>query len=176
MSHPPESKWPLVFSEDLTFLNEHDQWYKTEYCHKYPHMRQIVPADVLLGHMPPERFIRRDTKVLALGSCFAEYFITLLAREGYNDWRLPSERHSWGAEDPLIFFWSTFENIFVVLQQFRWAFEEFRPQSRLWFTKDKKLFEATEDRRTRVRYAFENAEVFVITLGLSEVWFDVIEN
>jgi hypothetical protein len=69
----------------------------------------------------------------------------------------------------------SFENIFVIVQQVRWAFREFTPAAKLWFIKDKRYFEATEERREKVRRSFEEGEVFVITLGLSEIWFDRIE-
>jgi hypothetical protein len=70
----------------------------------------------------------------------------------------------------------TFENIFVIVQQLRWAFGEFTPQSALWFTKDKTYFEATEERRENIRDSFRNLDVLVVTLGLSEVWFDQLAN
>ncbi len=66
----------------------------------------------------------------------------------------------------------TFENVFVIVQQLRWAFGEFTPESALWFTKDKVYFEATEERRKNIRLSFQQVDVLVVTLGLSEVWFD----
>ena len=63
----------------------------------------------------------------------------------------------------------------MIVQQVRWAFGEFTPAAKLWFTKDKRHFEATEERRDKVRRSFEEGDVFVLTLGLSEVWFDCIE-
>jgi SAM-dependent methyltransferase len=121
------------------------------------------------------KLITAETKVLAFGSCFAEYFVNFLARHGYNRWQLPAQRHSHSEENLLLALPVTFENIFVIVQQLRWAFTEFTPASRLWFTKDKRLFEATEERREHVRRSFEQGHVFVITLGLSEIWFDQIE-
>jgi len=58
----------------------------------------------------------------------------------------------------------------------RWAFGEFTPSSALWFTKDKLYFEATEERRDNIRFSFEQVEVLVITLGLSEIWYDSLAN
>jgi hypothetical protein len=169
------SRWKYVDLDEVPFA-EPESWYKGEHFNKFPWDRRITPGDVLLGFEPPEKFIHRDTKVLAFGSCFAEHFVNGLAKEGYNDWVLPLERHELGGSGPIIPFWATFENIFVILQQFRWAFEGFVPKPGLWFKKDKKAFEATEDRLAKVKYALANAEVFVISLGLSEVWFDAVEN
>ena len=162
-------------SEDLDF-QEPDSWYKGEHCHKFPYGRPATVEDVLYGWTPQQKIIRADTKVLAFGSCFAEYFVRFLARHGYNRWLLPVEQHSHSEENLLLALPVTFENIFVIVQQLRWAFNEFTPRTKLWFSKDKRLFEATEERREKVRRSFQEGDVFVITLGLSEVWFDRIEN
>ena len=160
--------------EDLDFERP-DSWYKGEYCHRYPHNRPATLEDILTGWKPPVKFITAETKVLAFGSCFAEYFVKFLARHGYSRWQLPAEQHSHSEENLLLALPVTFENIFVIVQQLRWAFTEFTPASNLWFTKDKRLFEATEERREQVRRSFEQGDVFVITLGLSEIWFDQID-
>ncbi len=52
----------------------------------------------------------------------------------------------------------------------------FEPSPNLWFTKDKQYFEATEERCLKMKESLLQAEVLVITLGLSEVWFDTIFN
>lgn len=114
--------------------------------------------------------------MLAFGSCFGKYFVGYLASAGYNSWQLPPERHSLCDQDLLFALGWTFENIFVIVQQFRSAFNEFTPQSKLWFTRDKRFFEASEERREKIRQAFRQVDVFVITLGLSEVLFDTISN
>ena len=160
--------------EDLDF-EAPDTWYKGECCHKFPYNRPATVEDILYGWKPSQRLIFAETKVLAFGSCFAEYFVKFLAQHGYNRWQLPAERHSHADENLLLAQPIVFENIFVIVQQFRWAFNEFTPGAKIWFTKDKLRFEATEERREKVRRGFEEGEVFVITLGLSEIWFDRIE-
>ncbi len=94
-----------------------------------------------------------------------------MTQHGYNRWQLPVACHTHSDDNLLLAFPPTFENIFVILQQFRWAFNTFTPGANLWFGQDKQLFEATEERREKVRRSFEEAEVFVLTLGLSEIWF-----
>lgn len=160
--------------EDLDF-EQPGTWYKGEYCHRFPYNRPATVEDILIGWKPSLKLITAETKVLAFGSCFAEYFVKFLARHGYNRWQLPAQRHSHSEENLLLALPVTFENIFVIVQQLRWAFNEFTPGANLWFTKDKRLFEASEERREHVRRSFEEGDVFVITLGLSEVWFDQIE-
>jgi len=132
--------------------------------------------DILQGWKPDRPLISADTKALAFGSCFAEYFVKFLALHDYNRWQLPIEQHSQSNEELLVALPSTFENVFVILQHLRWAFQEFTPAANLWFTKDKNLFEATEERREKIRQSLAEADVLVITLGLSEIWMDQAEN
>jgi hypothetical protein len=152
-----------------------DAWYKGDYCHRFPFNRAKTVEDVLQGWKPACKLITSETKVLAFGSCFAAYFIQFLKTTGYNRWQTPEEQHSPVDENLLVAIHTGFENVFVILQQFRWAFHQFTPNSSLWFTKDKKLFEATEERREKIGRSLREADVFVITLGLSEVWYDEIE-
>ncbi len=153
-----------------------DRWFKGEFCHRFPVDRDLLPEDVLLGWMPQDRVITHDSRVIAFGSCFAEHFIRFLSAHGYNNWTTPSEQYSPSEENLLLALGQTFENIFVVVQQFRWAFGEFAPKPGLWITKDKVCFDATEERRRKLLEALSAADVVVITLGLSEVWFDQVEN
>jgi len=160
---------------DLDF-EQPDRWFKGEFCNPFPTNRAIHPSDVLLGWSPPAPIVNRQSKVIAFGSCFAEYFIKFLSVHGYNNWTAPSERYAPSEENLLLSLGQTFENVFVIVQQFRWAFGEFTPKPGMWISKDKVCFEATEERRLKVRSTLSQADVVVITLGLSEVWFDQIEN
>ena len=157
-------------------LERPDTWYKGQYCNRFPFDRAVNVADVIHGWRPANKLIGHDTKVMAFGSCFAEYFIKFLAAHGYNRWQLPKEEDATCDTNLLIALSQSFENLFVIVQHVRWAFGDFTPTSKLWFAKDKTFFEATEERRARVRRSFEEGEVFILTLGLSEVWFDKVAN
>ena len=170
----PSSGWKRE-KGDLDF-EQPDRWFKGQFCHTFPTNRAILPTDALLGWSPLAPIIHKESKVIAFGSCFAEYFIRFLAAHGYNSWTAPLERHAPSEENLLLSLGQTFENVFVVAQQFRWAFGEFTPQDGMWITKDKVCFEATEERRLKVHSTLSQADVVVITLGLSEVWFDQVEN
>jgi hypothetical protein len=160
---------------DLNF-EQPDRWFKGKFCNPFPTNRAIHPSDVLLGWSPSVPLVTRGSKVIAFGSCFAEYFIKFLSAHGYNNWTAPAESYAQTEENLLLSLGQTFENVFVVAQQFRWAFGEFTPKPGMWIAKDKVCFEATEERRLKVRSTLSQADVVVITLGLSEVWFDQLEN
>ena len=153
-------------------LRSPESWYKGEYCFKYPFNRELTAPDILQSWIPDIKLIGPSTKVLAFGSCFAEYFISFLAEYGFNRWQLPPEERSWVDVDSLLPLPLNFENVFVVLQHFRWVFGEFNPEAKLWFTKEKKHYEATESRRERARTGFAQSDVIIVTFGLSEVWWD----
>ena len=127
-------------------------------------MRDEGPEALLDGWLPREALIGPDTRVIAIGSCFAGLFAEWLAAHGYNRGFDPTSDKSL-VRNPL-------ETPMAVAQQFRWAFGEFNPDLAFWFTPDKKRVEATEERRDGLRRTFADAEVIVITLGLAETWID----
>lgn len=143
-----------------------DGWELDPSLKKYPTGRRIDESDVLDGWVPEEEVIGPQTRVIAFGSCFAAHFLEFLLKFHYN-----------GADQPGVLDQSwltisvTFENVLVVLQQFQWAFGQVTPAANTWVMKDKTIYDATEERRLHLRAAFENSDVFLVTLGLSEVWF-----
>jgi hypothetical protein len=125
---------------------------------------------VLQGWKPEKPIIEPSTRVIALGSCFARYFVLWLADHDFNQ-RIPKSPYN-----ALIRNGSGFESAAVIAQQFRWAFDKFDSQNALWFDPERKLFEATEERRLLVRDSLLNTDVLIVTLGLSEVWYNNTTN
>lgn len=132
--------------------------------------------------------IGRDDPVATTGSCFAQHIAGALAERGYRYLVTepgPSDR-GYGV------FPARFGNIYTVrqlLQTFDRAYGLFRPRETAWTRADGALvdpfrprvepagFASLEalaaDRRTHlgaVRRMFEDCDVFVFTLGLTEAW------
>jgi len=105
---------------------------------------------------------------LAVGSCFARYFTLWLAEHGFNR-AFPESPYN-----ALLQFCADFESPAVVAQQFRWAFDELDPTSLLWLDRNRKLVAATDAGKREVRATLEQADVVILTLGLSEVWYDKV--
>ena len=146
-----------------------DEWYKGSTLNILPSKSRLASkgiASILTGWLPDQPIIGRETRVVGVGSCFASYFLLWLAENGFNR-QLDTSPHN-----ALIRYGAAFENPAVIAQQFRWAFEGLDPASVKWIGKDKEIFEATEDRRQLVRQTLEQTDVLVLTLGLSEVWYD----
>ena len=151
---------------------------QTEAAHPGPYgHRNLMPSKhelrtagaeaVLGGWKPKAPLIQADTNVLAFGSCFASYFILWLGDHGFNRGRARSPYSM------LVRFGFGFENVPVVAQQLRWAFGEFDGRHALWFEEGHRV-DATEEQRGEARALLEDAEVLILTLGLSEVWYDAV--
>jgi GSCFA family protein len=123
---------------------------------------------VLEGWKPERPLIHAHTRVIAFGSCFASNFILWLGDHGFN------RRAGRSPYSMLLRFGFGFENAPVVAQQFRWAFGEFDGGHALWFDGEKHRVEASEKQRKEVRAVLEDADVLILTFGLSEVWYDTI--
>ena len=160
---------PWVGSPDQITPSNLDQWFSGSTINMLPDKAKLAAKGVdalLAGWRPETPIIDGETRVMGLGSCFASYFLAWLAENGFNR-RLDTSPHN-----ALVRYGSAFENPAVIAQQFRWAFEGLDPGSLKWIDKDKQLFEATDERRRLVRRSLEQTDVLVLTLGLSEVWYD----
>jgi hypothetical protein len=145
------------------------RWHKGSVFHQYPdkqRLRENGLETILEGWAPRAPLIARDTRVLAVGSCFARHFTLWLAENGFN--------RAFGASpyNALLRFGADFESPAVIAQQFRWAFDELSPESLLWIDKNRQVVAATDEAKRDTRAALEQAQVLVLTLGLSEVWYD----
>jgi hypothetical protein len=145
------------------------RWHKGATYHHYPdkaRLREEGGDAVTLGWLPRRPLIGRDTRVLAVGSCFARNFTLWLAEHGFNR-AFPQSPYN-----ALLQFNADFESPAVVAQQFRWAFDELDPQALLWIDKNRHLIAATDEGKRAVRETLEQTDVLIITLGLSEIWYD----
>src|SRR5687768_570851 len=68
-------------------LRDNYRWYTGEQFNFVPSksaMRGDGLANVLAGWKPPHPIINADTRVFALGSCFAAYFVRWLGDQNFN--------------------------------------------------------------------------------------------
>jgi len=145
------------------------RWYKGSTYRRLPDKTQLstLGMDALGdGWLPAEPLISPATRVVAIGSCFARYFILWLAEHGFNK-SMPQSPYN-----ALLRFGSQLESPASVAQQFRWAFGELDDKAVVWIDKNKEVFEASEARRQLVRDTLLATDVLILTLGLSEVWYD----
>lgn len=131
--------------------------------------------------------INRSTRIASMGSCFAREIKTVLLREGYSyiaeEAHHPASKHASAA-------WERLYNTFSMRQIFQYTFEDWNPLLRWWkapvsgkvqdpyrriilYDSEEQAREDFENHRICSRRALENAEVLILTLGLTELWEDV---
>jgi hypothetical protein len=163
----------IAWFGDESVMGAHNvsRWYKGSTHRRLPDKAQLSALgmeSVGDGWLPAEPFIFPSTRVVAIGSCFARYFILWLAEHGFNK-SVPQSPYN-----ALLKFGSRLESPATIAQQFRWAFGELNDKPVLWIDKNKEVFEASEERRLLVRDTLLATDVLILTLGLSEVWYDRI--
>jgi hypothetical protein len=144
-------------------------WHLGEQVNWLPPREELVrdlPNNLLKGWLPEQPIITPDTRVLAMGSCFAANFIGWLAENGFNQ---KVERSPY---DLLMRYGASFESVPVLAQQLRWAFDEVDPRNILWVDRDQQRVNATAEQQATLRAQLTAADVLIVTLGLSEVWYD----
>jgi hypothetical protein len=140
-------------------------------CNFNPYGKDHQSADfctrfLLKGHLPAQKIIGPRTRVTAFGSCFAENITKHLSKLGFDVSR---------DRAPDIYISNMGEglvNVHALLQQFEWALTDMAPPEGLWHGFDAKQFGYDDAVRRKTREVFLSTDVFIITFGLSEVWFD----
>jgi hypothetical protein len=121
---------------------------------------------ILKGWMPGERFIGPESNIVAFGSCFAAGIGRYLLGLGF----LISTENQGTAYVQKI--GDGMVNVFAICQQFEWAWEGQVPGVSLWHGWRAEEFGYDEEARLATRKLFDEADVFILTFGLSEIWYD----
>lgn len=127
---------------------------------------RFLPDYLLKGWTPAEPVLTKGMKITAFGSCFAANITRHLSNIGYN---LSNDR------DPDVYISRLGDgmvNTASILGQFEWALENKKQAENLWHDYRAEGYGYDEDIRLRTRDIFLGTEFFIITLGLSEIWFD----
>jgi len=121
--------------------------------------------------VPEEPFITKDTEILAFGSCFATNITEYLRAKQYSI----NTNHKTGNVNR-VWLSDGMVNTYTLLQQFEWAFEGKEFSEPLWSDDENKILEYATEVKEATRRVFMRSEVFIITLGLSEVWYNKISD
>jgi hypothetical protein len=121
---------------------------------------------ILRGWVPKRPFITKNTKIVAFGSCFAVEVSKWLAAHGMNTHKLEYSK----LKLPIVYVEAAFNTSFAILQQLEWVFKGWKPDDHLWWDETRtEVYARAEDRDATKEYV-KNADVFIITLGLAEIW------
>lgn len=152
----------------------HGSWYRGETTNYHP-MRESLDepgaVEKYVGHgwFPEKPFITRDHYITAFGSCFAAEVTKFLLRKGYNVFG-----DDIGLNAHIIRSGEGIVNSAALRQQFDWAIGGHSPEESVWQNPDGTDAEMSPEIRETTRDIFRKTEVFIFTLGLSEVWYDKI--
>lgn len=118
------------------------------------------------GWMPSAGFITKDTPVVAFGSCFAGNIRKYLHKRDYNVLtQKDNKAYVTRMGDGMV-------HTHAIRQQFEWAWLNKTPSQDLWHGYEAEEFGYSEEAHADTKKLFDEAEVFIITLGLSEIWYD----
>jgi hypothetical protein len=151
----------------------HGSWYRGPHTNFIPAKADIAPNDasvdrfIMQGWSPQQPFIDKSLPITAIGSCFAEHITRFLHGKGYKVFGKHLDINS-----HIIRFGEGMVNTFAILQQFEWALEGRSFPENLWISQDKEIASNSPEIQEETRKIFQQTELFILTLGLSEIWFD----
>ncbi len=123
---------------------------------------------VLKGWLPERPFISRADTITAFGSCFASY-LTKYLRE---------LRYSIGGDDGgdthVLTHGAGMVNTYALRQQLEWAYDEAEFTEDLWHDRFGRKAKRSDKIKENTRAVFDRSDVFIFTLGLSEVWYSKV--
>jgi hypothetical protein len=170
---PHEESMPKTFSveQDGKVRSTSATFYRGEITNFYPTDASLDSPDIVAkymahGWMPPRPFVTKKTPIVAFGSCFASNISNYLHRRGFNVLtKRAGNAYVTKMGDGIV-------NTFAILQQFQWAWLNRVPQGSFWHGYSAEEFGYDDAVRAETKQLFDEAEMFIITLGLSEVWYD----
>jgi hypothetical protein len=160
-----------VHEPDSTPKGFNRTFFRGEQCNFYPYDADFKRANfiekyVLKGIAPETPPIDRGAKITAFGSCFAQNIANHLAQAGYD---LSRDRapdiHISTMGEGLV-------NVHAINGQFDWALNGVAPPADLWHGFHADAYGCNEELRDRTRAVMLETDFFILTLGLSEVWYD----
>ncbi|WP_167767033.1 GSCFA domain-containing protein [Jannaschia formosa] len=149
-------------------------WFRGEHTNFNPDFEKMAAADaarrfVVQGWEPATRPVTPATRITAFGSCFADNISNWLAARNYDV--LTRDE---GSNAYVVKCGEGMVNSFVIRQQFEWAFEGRRFEQPLWHGYDAESYGYDEEIRRQTHDIFAKTDLFILTFGLSEVWYDEV--
>lgn len=166
----------LIVETDGVKQVVHSTWYRGEHTNFNPTKSMMANQDsvdryIVDGWAPETPPIDQSTKIVAFGSCFAENITRWLASQDFN---VLTSKDGENSDAYVVEFGEGMVNTFAIRQQFEWAFEGTTPAAELWHDYKANEFGYDESIRQKTLDLFNSADVFIITLGLAEIWYDKV--
>lgn len=161
----------ITYEQDGKTKKTSGSFYRGESVNYHPNDASLELPDAIdtylvKGWMPETGFVTHQTPVVAFGSCFAANISKYLHGRDYNVLTMKDNKsYVTKMGDGIV-------HTFAIRQQFEWAFENKTPSLDLWHGYKAEDFGYSEEARQDTLTLFNEAEMFIITLGLSEIWYD----
>lgn len=164
---------PHNFQITTSETREFRTWFRGEHTNFNPtsdHMLQVdsVPKYVLKGWLPDAPMITPGTQITAFGSCFAANISNWLSKRNFRVLNKQDDAR----QAYIVAFGEGMVNSFVIRQQFEWAWENKVFEQALWHGYDAAEYGYDPEVQAETRRIFDETDVFILTFGLSEVWYD----
>ncbi len=163
----------VAFQQTSAKGAEYRTWFRGEHTNFNPKLDQIMAAAgpesyVLHGWLPEKPLIEKSTQITAFGSCFAANISNWLSERNFRVLnRADDARRAY-----VVTMGEGMVNSFVIRQQFEWAWENRVFEQPLWHGYRAEEYGYDEEVRRETKRIFDETEVFILTFGLSEVWYD----
>ena len=148
-------------------------WFRGEHTNFNPSRAQMldemaVPNHVVEGWAPDEALIKPDTQITAFGSCFASNISDWLSKRNFRVLNKGED----ATRAYVVTMGEGMVNSFVIRQQFEWAWEGKVFDQALWHGYKAEEFGYDPEIQAETKRIFDQTDVFILTFGLSEVWYD----
>jgi hypothetical protein len=163
----------LAFQTTTKHSAEHRTWFRGEHTNYNPTAARLLDAEaartyVLHGWTPEAPIIGPETQVTAFGSCFAANISNWLSARRFRVLNKAEDAKS----AYVVACGEGMVNSFVIRQQFEWAWENRRFDQPLWHGYDARDYGYDAGVQAETKRIFDETDVFILTFGLSEVWYD----
>ncbi len=163
----------LAFQPTSKRRPDHRTWFRGETTNFTPSRAQLLDVTaarnfVLDGWVPDTPPIRPDTQITAFGSCFAINISNWLSKRNFRVLNKDEDAKS----AYVVSCGEGMVNSFVIRQQFEWAWENKVFDQALWhgYTAEEYGYDPAVQAETK--RIFDETDMFILTFGLSEVWYD----
>ena len=163
------------YEQDGKMKKLNTSWFRGKTTNFLPSKEELsngLEKYIFEGWLPDQPFITRDTPIVTIGSCFAREVAGYLYGKGYNIQTPADDKDPNAVTKELESFNEGVNNTFALRQLFEWVFLNKEPQDETWHKEDKSTIKRSKLQRESAFERFSTAEVFVFTLGLSEVWYN----
>ncbi len=165
---------PIYYKQGNYRDAAHETWFRGDACNYMASKvnlaeKEAIEKYILYGWAPERPFILKSDYITAFGSCFARHVSNYLKKQGYRVGGTDKVKTSY-----VIRCGEGMVNTYAIAQQFQWAFGEREFSENLWYDSKGEIASYLDSIRDETREVFQNTDVYIITLGLSEVWYDKI--